>query len=154
MEKIIFMNGSPNKSGNTFRIGEEILKGIRHDTLQMSDYKVSQYGQVYEDDEINKIFEKIKNVDTIVIGTPVYWYTVSGIVKTFIDRLYLLPEAEVLKGKNLYFFAQGSAPDEATVKSITFLATRASELMGMNLKSVVVDSSNGSKIINTMNINE
>ena len=42
MEKIIFMNGSPNKSGNTFRIGEEILKGINHDILQMSDYKVSQ----------------------------------------------------------------------------------------------------------------
>lgn len=154
MEKIIFMNGSPNKSGNTFRIGEEILKGINHDILQMSDYKVSQYGQVYEDDEINKIFEKIKNVDTIVIGAPVYWYTVSGIVKTFIDRLYLLPEAEVLKGKNLYFFAQGSAPDEATRQSITFLATRVSELMGMNLKDVVVDSSDDNKIISTMRISK
>lgn len=154
MEKIIFMNGSPNKSGNTFRIGEEILKGISHDILQMSDYKVSQYGQVYEDDEINKIFEKIKNVDTIVIGAPVYWYTVSGIVKTFIDRLYLLPEAGVLKGKNLYFFAQGSAPDELARQSITFLATRVSELMGMNLKDVVVDSSDGNKIISTMCISK
>ena len=154
MEKIIFMNGSPNKSGNTFRIGEEILKGINHETLQMSDYKVSQYGQVYEDDEIGKIFEKLKNVDTIVIGAPVYWYTVSGIVKTFIDRLYLLPEAETLKGKNLYFFAQGSAPDEATKKSITFLATRVSELMGMNLKDVVVDSSDGNKIISTVHISK
>lgn len=154
MEKIIFMNGSPNKSGNTFRIGEEILKGISHDILQMSDYKVSQYGQVYEDDEINKIFEKIKNVDTIVIGAPVYWYTVSGIVKTFIDRLYLLPEAEMLKGKNLYFFAQGSAPDELARQSITFLATRVSELMGMNLKDVVVDSSDGNKIISTMRISK
>ena len=154
MEKIIFMNGSPNKSGNTFRIGEEILKGISHDILQMSDYKVSQYGQVYEDDEINKIFEKIKNVDTIVIGAPVYWYTVSGIVKTFIDRLYLLPEAEMLKGKNLYFFAQGSAPDELSRQSITFLATRVSELMGMNLKDVVVDSSDGNKIISTMRISK
>ena len=154
MEKIIFMNGSPNKSGNTFRIGEEVLKGISHDILQMSDYKVSQYGQVYEDDEINKIFEKIKNVDTIVIGAPVYWYTVSGIVKTFIDRLYLLPETEVLKGKSLYFFAQGSAPDELARQSITFLATRVSELMGMNLKDVVVDSSDGNKIISTMRISK
>lgn len=154
MERIIFMNGSPNKSGNTFRIGEEILKGISHDILQMSDYKVSQYGQVYEDDDINKIFEKIKNVDTIVIGAPVYWYTVSGIVKTFIDRLYLLPEAEVLKGKNLYFFAQGSAPDELARQSITFLVTRVSELMGMNLKDVVVDSSDGNKIISTMRISK
>ena len=95
MEKIIFMNGSPNKSGNTFRIGEEILKGVDHDVLQMSDYKVSQYGQIYEYDQISEIFKKLENVDTIVIGTPVYWYTIGGIVKTFIDRLYMLPEAEV-----------------------------------------------------------
>lgn len=154
MERIVFMNGSPNKRGNTFRIGEEILKGVSHDILQMADYKVNQYDQVYEDDQMSEIFKKIENVDTIVIGSPVYWYTVSGMVKTFIDRLYLLPEAEILKSKNLYFFAQGSAPDEATVKSIIFLASRVSELMGMNLKSVVVDSSDGSKIINTMHITE
>lgn len=154
MEKIIFMNGSPNKSGNTFRIGEEILKGVNHTILQMSDYKVYQYGQVYSDDQINEIFKKLENVNTIVIGAPVYWYTVGGILKTFIDRLYLLPEAEVLKGKNLYFFAQGSAPDEGTIKTIEHLASRVAELMGMNLKSVVVDSSEGSKIISTININE
>lgn len=45
MEKRIFMNGSPNKSGNTFKIGEEILKGVNHEILQMSDYKVYQYGK-------------------------------------------------------------------------------------------------------------
>lgn len=154
MEKIIFMNASPNKSGNTFKIGEEILKGVNHAILQMSDYKVYQYGQVYEDDQINEIFKNLENINTIVIGAPVYWYTVGGILKTFIDRLYLLPEAEVLKGKNLYFFAQGSAPDEGTVKTIEHLASRVAELMGMNLKSVVVDSSEGNKIISTMNINE
>lgn len=148
------MNGSPNKNGNTFRIGEEILKNMNHDTLQMSDYKVYQYGQVYEDDQINEIFKNLENVDTIIIGAPVYWYTVGGILKTFIDRLYLLPEAEVLKGKNLYFFAQGSAPDEGTVKTIKHLITRVAELMGMNLKIIVVDSSNGSKIMNTMKINK
>lgn len=154
MEKIIFMNGSPNKDGNTFKIGEKILNGINHDILQMSDYKVYQYGQVYEDDQINEILKKIENVNTIVIGAPVYWYTIGGIVKTFIDRLYLLPKAEVLKGKNLYFFAQGSAPDELTEKSITSLVTRMSKLMGIHLKSVIVDSSDGNKIISTINMNK
>lgn len=78
----------------------------------------------------------------------------GGIVKTFIDRLYLLPEARVLKGKNLYFFAQGSTSDKGTFKTIEHLASRVAELMGMNLKSVVVDSSDGSKIIRTMHISE
>lgn len=154
MGKIIFMNSSPNKNGNTFRIGEELLQNIDHDVLQMSDYKVSQYGVVHEDDQIGELFKKIEDKDIIVIGSPVYWYTVGGILKTFIDRLYLLPEAEVLKGKKLYLFAQGSSPDEGTKNSITFLANRVATLMGMNLESVVVDSSDGSRILSEMTIVE
>lgn len=33
MEKAIFMNGSPNKNDNTFKIGEEVLKNVKHDVL-------------------------------------------------------------------------------------------------------------------------
>lgn len=150
MSKILFMNSSPNKNGNTMKIGEKLLKNIEHDILQMSDYKVSQYGNVYSDDQINDIFKEIEDKDILVIGAPVYWYTVGGLLKTFIDRLYLLPGAEVLRGKKLYFFAQGSAPDEGTIKAIEHLAERVSELMGMELKSVVVDASDGSKIISNI----
>lgn len=152
MKKIIFINSSPYKDGNTGRIGAELLKNIEHKTIQMSEYKISQYGAVYEDDQIKEFLSELKDADTLVIGSPVYWYTVGGILKTFIDRLYLLPEAEVLKGKELYFFAQGSAPDEGTVKTITHLVERVATLMEMDLKGVVVDSSNGSKILTNMTI--
>lgn len=148
MEKIIFMNTSPNKEGNTYRIGEEILKNINHDVMQMSDYKICQYGVVDETDEIKKVFDNIKDAETLVIGAPVYWYTVGGILKTFIDRLYLLPEAEVLKGKKLYLFAQGSAPDQNTKNAIDFLANRVATLMGIELKGVVTSTSDGEEIIN------
>ena len=152
MNKILFMNCSPNKNGNTYRIGEKILENIEHNVLQMADYKIYQYGQVYEDDQIKEVFNEIQKSDTIVIGTPVYWYTVGGILKTFIDRLYLLPEAKILNGKKLYVFAQGESPDNATKDSITFLATRVASLMGMELKGVVIDTSDGKKIINNMKI--
>ena len=146
------MNCSPNKEGNTYQIGEELLKGKEHEILYMVDYKISQYGQVTSDDQIKDIFNKIKDFETLVIGAPVYWYTVGGLLKTFIDRLYMLPEAEILRGKKLYLFAQGSGPDSDTEKSITFLANRLSTLMGMELKGVVVDSSDGRKIVNNMSI--
>ena len=152
MDKILFINASPNKNGNTFRIGEELLANTPHDILQMSDYKIYQYNQVYSDDEISKVFEIIANYDTLVIGSPVYWYTVSGILKTFIDRLYMLDEARILQGKKLYLFAQGSAPDADTVKSITFLASRVATLMHMDLQGVVVDNSSGRKIISEMHV--
>lgn len=150
MSKILFMNCSPNKNGNTYHIGEKVLENMKHDTLQMSDYKIYQYGQVYGDDQIGDVFNEINKVDTILIGAPIYWYTVGGTLKTFIDRLYLLPEAKVLKGKKLYLFAQGSAPDEATKKAITFLASRVATLMEMELGNVVIDTSDGSEVINKM----
>ncbi len=152
MNKILFMNCSPNRKGNTYRIGEKILEGRKYNILQMADYKISQYGQVYEDDQIGEVFKEIEKADTLLIGAPVYWYTVGGILKTFIDRLYMLPEAEVLKGKKFYLFAQGSAPDEGTKNAIDFLANRVGTLMGMELKGVVTDTSDGNEIISKLNI--
>ena len=152
MEKILFVNSSPNRDGNTYRIGEELLKDKEHDVLQMADYRISQYGQVFDDDEIKDVLKKIDECDVLVIGSPVYWYTVSGMLKTFIDRLYMLPEAEALRGKKLYLFAQGSAPNQDTVKSIEFLSNRLSYLMGMELKGVVTDSLDGKEILSKMKI--
>ena len=152
MEKILFVNSSPNREENTYRIGEELLKDKEHDVLQMVDYRISQYGQVFEDDEMKDVLKEMDKYDILVIGSPVYWYTVGGMLKIFIDRLYMLPEAEVLRGKKLYLFAQGSLPNEDTVKSIEFLSNRLSYLMGMELKGVVTDSSDGREILNKMKI--
>lgn len=152
MEKILFVNSSPYREGNTYRIGEELLKDKEHDVLQMADYRISQYGQVFEDDEMKEVLKEIDKYDILVIGSPLYWYTVGGMLKTFIDRLYMLPEAEVLRGKKIYLFAQGSLPNEDTVKSIEFLSNRLSYLMGMELKGVVTDSSDGREILSKMKI--
>ena len=152
MEKILFVNSSPNRDGNTYRIGEELLKDKEHEVLQMADYRISQYGQVFEDDEMKEVLKEMDKYDILVIGSPVYWYTVGGMLKTFIDRLYMLPEAEALRGKKLYLFAQGSAPNQDTVKSIEFLSNRLSYLMGMELKGVVTDSSDGREILSKMKI--
>ena len=152
MEKSLFINSSPNRDANTYRIGEELLKDKEHDVLQMADYRISQYGQVFEDDEMKDVLKEMDKYDILVIGSPVYWYTVGGMLKTFIDRLYMLPEAEALRGKKLYLFAQGSLPNEDTVKSIEFLSNRLSYLMGMELKGVVTDSSDGKEILNKIQI--
>lgn len=152
MSKILFMNASPNKDGATNRIAEKLLKNKEYAKMQMSDYEVSQYGAVRNNDQIKEMLNIIKDYDTLVIGTPVYFYTVSGILKTFIDRLYLLKEAEVLKGKKVYFFAQGYSPDEETEKTIHHLMNNASRVIDIDLKQVVVDTSDGAKILSELNI--
>lgn len=152
MSKILFMNASPNKDGATNRIAEELLKNKEYTKMQMSDYDVSQYEAVRDNDQIKDMLNIIKDYDTLVIGTPVYFYTVSGILKTFIDRLYLLKEADVLKGKKVYFFAQGYRPDEETEKTIVHLMNNASHVINIDLKQVIVDTSDGNKILSELNI--
>lgn len=153
MKNILFINSSPNKNGNTFNIGEKILRNKEYKILQMSDYKVSQYGQVYSDDQIADIFKEIEKADTILIGSPIYWYSVCGILKTFIDRSYMLKEAEALKGKDVYVFAQGSSPNKECFDNITYLINRYAKLMNMNLKGLAIGAaSEKDKIIKDLNL--
>lgn len=152
MSKILFMNASPNENGSTNRIAEKLLKNKEYEKMQMSDYEVSQYGVVRSNDQIKEMLNIIKDYDTLVIGSPVYFYTVSGILKTFIDRLYLLPEAEFLKGKKVYFFAQGYKPDEETANTIHHLMNNAGSVVGFNLIKVIVDTSDGNEILSKLNV--
>lgn len=152
MNKILFMNASPNKNGSTVNIANMLLKDSSYDVMEMSNYNVSQYGAIRDNDQIKDMLNIIKDYDTLVIGTPVYFYTVSGILKTFIDRLYLLDEAECLKGKKLYFFAQGYAPDEETEKTINYLITKMANLFKIELKALVVDNSEGQRILKEIDL--
>ena len=71
---ILFINGSPNKNGNTAKLAAELLAGKEYETLNLVDYKLYAYGQKFEDDQFSEILEKMKEADTIVIGSPVYWH--------------------------------------------------------------------------------
>lgn len=140
MSKILFMNVIPNKESTTNGIIEKLLKNKEYDKMQMSDYEVSQYGVIRKNVQIKEMLKVNDDYDTLVIGSPVYFYTVSGILKTFIDRLYLFPEANVLKEKKVYFFEQGYQPYEQTVNTIHHLMDNASHVINIDLKQVVVDT--------------
>lgn len=123
-----------------------MLKDVYHDVIQVGDCKISQYAIVDNDDEIKDVFKKMLIMILLLLVR-----LFIGILKTFIDRLYMLPEVNLLKGKKLYLFAQGSAPDDATKNSISFLANKVATLMGMDLIDVVLDTSDGNKFLNSIN---
>lgn len=47
---ILFINGSPNKNGNTKALAEKMLKGKAYETLNLTDYRIGSYGQNFQDD--------------------------------------------------------------------------------------------------------
>ncbi|MFV0392780.1 MAG: flavodoxin family protein [Coprobacillaceae bacterium] len=152
MKNILFINTSPNRAGNTNRIGENALQDKNYDVLHLADYQICQYGVVDDTDQINEVLKTIDSYDTIIIGSPIYWYTIGGILKTFIDRLYLLPEAKALQGKKLYAFVQGSSPSQETNNAVQFLFGRMAKLMDIELQNVIVDTSDGQEIIRNLGV--
>ncbi|MEY8435269.1 flavodoxin family protein [Streptococcus hyointestinalis] len=132
--KTLLINASQHKDGNTMQMGSEILQGIDHDTIHLVDYRVNSLGQAFSDEQFDVILSAMKKADTLVIGTPVYWHTVSGSLKVLIDRL---SEHEAdLSGKNLVFFYQGASPSEEAKTQMTYMMTRFADVMQMNLVTI------------------
>ena len=52
---ILFINGSPNKEGNTARLAEKLLAGKEYKSLHLVDYRLYSYGQKFEDDQLQRL---------------------------------------------------------------------------------------------------
>lgn len=52
---ILFINGSPNKDGNTAALAKKLLGGQTAETLNLIDYRVNVYGQELEGDEFETV---------------------------------------------------------------------------------------------------
>ena len=46
----LFINGSPNKNGNTVTLVKRLLRNQEYETLHLADYKIYDYGQDFLDD--------------------------------------------------------------------------------------------------------
>lgn len=104
---ILFINGSPNKNGNTVALAQTLLKGKEYETLNLTEYKVYSYGHKFKDDQLSEIISKMKEVDTIVIGSPLYWHNICGAVRNVLDRFYGLVQQNELSGKKNVFSVSG-----------------------------------------------
>lgn len=143
---ILFINGSPNKNGNTVTIAKELLKGKTYQSLHLVDYKVYSYGQDFDDDQFNEVVNAMAKADTIVIGSPLYWHSMSGSIRNLLDRFYGTVSESLLAGKNMYFIFQGFAPTKEQLAAGKYTMSRFASLYGMNFKAMVTDVNEAGKI--------
>jgi multimeric flavodoxin WrbA len=114
--RIIGIIGSPRKNKNSDTLVQKVLEGCRSqgaliDKIYLKDLSISPCqahktqdgkGCVLHDgmDVIYKVFE---DADGLVLGTPVYYNSVSAQMKLMIDRSYCLATAETIgPGKRRY----------------------------------------------------
>ena len=127
MSKILVINTSLRTGSNSDRLAEELIRGAKeagHQVEQISLKKkeihfcigcfACQETQkcVIKDDAV-EIAERVKEADTLVFSTPIYYYEMSGQMKTLLDRLNPLYPSDY-KFRNVYMLSV-AAEDEAYV---------------------------------------
>ncbi|WP_165173675.1 MULTISPECIES: flavodoxin family protein [unclassified Adlercreutzia] len=142
----LFINGSPNRSGNTARLAKALLEGTAHDTLNLVDYKVYGYGQRFGDDQLDEVLAAMDGADTIVIGSPVYWHNLSGLVRTLLDRLYGALDHRRFRGKRLALLYQGAAPAPWMIEAGEYSIKKFCELYGLAYLGMATTESEAKKL--------
>lgn len=91
---IAVIYGGTREQGNTETLTKHAIQGIEveeiylknHNILPIIDMRHDAQGFQNRTDDYNAIMERILDHDTLIFATPIYWYSMSGTMKNFIDR--------------------------------------------------------------------
>ena len=100
--KVLMINGSPHKEGNTYLALHEMelifrQEGVDSEILQVGNqairgciacYACKKQGKCIFDDLVNETAPKFEACDGLVIGSPVYYASANGTMISFLDRLF------------------------------------------------------------------
>ena len=100
--KVLLVNGSPKKEGNTALALNEMAKvfaaeGIEPVTIQVGSQNVrgciacgkcGELGKCVFDDVVNEYAELFEECDGIVVGSPVYYASANATLIAFLDSLF------------------------------------------------------------------
>jgi multimeric flavodoxin WrbA len=105
MKKVIAINGSPRKNGNTAILSQKTLEGAKSqgaeiELIHLIDLKYqgciscfackrkgTEYiGKCALKDDLTPVLEKAMAADAIVLGSPIYVGDVTGMMRLFIER--------------------------------------------------------------------
>lgn len=121
-KKIVILNGSPRKMGNTTRLVKAFTEGAQHAGHTVTEFFLdgmdihgckgcfgghsSKVCPCVQRDDMAQIYPAIKECDVVVLATPLYYWNMSGQLRTAMDRLFALEEGD---GNLLRGHGRGSA---------------------------------------------
>jgi multimeric flavodoxin WrbA len=123
---VVGVNGSPNRFGETRQLLDEVLKaceagGAKTEVIQAQEALEGQDRAYCEDcaspcpgtclevQNLADAYDLLKDADALVVGSPVYFGTVSAQLKAFFDKSRLLRKEKGLVGKPAGAVSVGNA---------------------------------------------
>ena len=100
--KTMLINGSPNSKGCTYTALKEIEKVLNEQEIETEIFwigakpisgcigckKCLETGKCFIDDKVNEFLDKVPETDAFVFGTPVHFAAASGMITSFMDRVF------------------------------------------------------------------
>lgn len=101
MKNIVIVNSTYRKGGNSELLAQAFAKGAQEagnavQTISIREMQLKfcigclscqKTGKCVLQDDINAILPVVQQADVLVFATPVYYYSMSGQLKTFLDRM-------------------------------------------------------------------
>lgn len=137
MKKVLIINGSSRKNGNTQKIIELIKEDLNADIIHLVDKDIHHYDYEHSwaaDDFLPLMKSIVENYEVVIFATPIYWYTMSALMKVFFDRISdcLQTEKELgrqLRGKSMAAICCGS--EEREVEGFFIPFRMSADYLGM-----------------------
>ena len=138
MTKTVIIQGSAKNFGNTHKVVNYLNKDQQYAVIDLKTKNIGpfEYDFSNKDDDFLPLMEEIiENYDTIIFATPVYWYTMSGILKVFFDRMsdllhYKKELGRKLRNKNMGMISNSAENDRRIGFEMPFV--ESAKYLGMN----------------------
>ncbi len=136
-KKIVILNGSPRKTGNTSALVQAFTEGAESAGHTVTEFfldsmdihgckgcfggRSSKECPCVQKDDMAKIYPAVRESDVVVLASPLYYWNLSGQLRTAFDRLFALEEGEenLLRGQGrssaLLMAAEGCGFDDAVL---------------------------------------
>ena len=102
--KILILNGSPRIEGNTMAMIKAFHKGANEAGHEVKTFDVCHMdingcmgceychtkgnGKCIQDDDMQEIYPYVEEAEMIVLGSPIYYFNISGQLQSAISRTY------------------------------------------------------------------
>ncbi len=150
---IAVIYGSTRENGNTEELTEIVIQDLEVEKIVLRKYEIKpiqdqrheEGGFSPTEDDYDELIERMMKHETLIFATPLYWYSMSGTMKNFIDRWsQTMRDAkfpqfkEQLGTKKAYVIAVGG--DNPRLKGLPLIQqfNYIFEFMGMSFEGYVL----------------
>ncbi len=127
MKKVLIISASPRKHGNSDLLCDRFAEGARENGNDVEKVFLADKNIAYchgcgvcntshkcvQKDDMAEMLDKMANAEVIVFATPVYFYSMDGQMKTFIDRT--VPRYTEFVNKDFYFILTAADTEKANL---------------------------------------